>query len=147
MEAHPTDAVLQGEACGALGNLAADERNQVEVSSTGGVSAVVAAMREHKDSAGVQEKACGALGNFTAGNAENQLIVTREGGIDLVLEAMALHRKKAKVQQNASTVLQILASNFVRCMKKAQWVCDILPNHSSQDLDTPDAKRQRTSIG
>merc|ERR1712199_37669 len=111
----------------------------------GGVNAVIAAMREHKDSAGVQEKACGALGNFTAGNPDNMLMVTRSGGIDLVLEAMALHRKKSRVQKNANVILQILASNFVRCMKKAQWVCDILPNHSAPEPDTPEPKRRRSS--
>lgn len=144
MGAHPDDPGLQGEGCGALGNIAANDKSQAEVASVAGMEAILETMRKHRDVAGVQEKACGFLGNYAAGNAQNQLLVARAGGIDLVLDAMKLHRKSARVQQNATNVLQILAANFVLVMKKAQWVCDLLPSRSVESVeDTPDPKRQR----
>ncbi|GBG35148.1 Protein kinase, putative, partial [Hondaea fermentalgiana] len=112
MRKHPGSESVQNYACGALWNLAQNERNceilgqELQVGEV-----IVAAMRKHPGSESVQESACGALAKFAA-NARNCEILGQELEVGQeIVAAMHKHPGSESVQEMACVALAILADN------------------------------------
>jgi hypothetical protein len=59
MQNHSSSAIVQHYGCGALSNLTVkSERIRVAIASTGGIQAIITAMRKHSSVALVQENGC-----------------------------------------------------------------------------------------
>jgi len=111
MDAHPTSADVQKQACRALVNLAYDNTdNQVTIVVRDGLRRLFAAMDAHPTSVGVQEYACLALANLAV-NADNKVTLMARDGLRHLFAAMDAHPRSAGVQQKACSALAYLAHN------------------------------------
>ena len=101
---------VQEQCCGALGILAINDDNKVEIAKQGGIDAIIKALGMHPDHAGVQQQGCGALWTL-AYNDDNKVEIAKQGGIDAIIKALDNHPDLAGVQQNGCKALTNLASN------------------------------------
>ena len=65
MKIHSSNATVQEYGCGALRNLAVNDKNKVKISNADGKALIESAMRNYSSNAGVQEKGKAALCNLT----------------------------------------------------------------------------------
>ena len=93
----------------ALKNLAIGNATSTTlIGSSGGVAAVVAAMRTHADVVAVQEQGCHALHNLAISDDISTLIGS-SGGVAAVVAAMRAHADVAAVQEAGCMALKNLA--------------------------------------
>ena len=81
--------------------------------NTGGLDAILRAMRVMKNSVSVQARGCAALGNLALVDSMSRATIAAKGGVDLILDAMRVHSDHGPVQA---------------------WGCDALAN-LSLDVD------------
>eukprot|EP01116_Phalansterium_solitarium_P021126 TRINITY_DN6465_c0_g2_i1.p1 TRINITY_DN6465_c0_g2~~TRINITY_DN6465_c0_g2_i1.p1 ORF type:complete len:891 (+),score=109.72 TRINITY_DN6465_c0_g2_i1:269-2674(+) len=74
-----------------------------KVAGAGGIEAVVAAMKAHRDSPDVQQAACGALA--AAYSDDFRATISEAGGMDAIITALNAHRGCAAVQEAACRAL------------------------------------------
>lgn len=103
MRSFPEDAVLQGEGCGALANLAYNPANDAAITAACGIETVNEAMRTHPEVATLQQQGCYALGNLAVDNAAHCDIIGSAGGVDSVLTALHKHAMVTDVQEAVRT--------------------------------------------
>uniref|UniRef100_A0A7S2HZX5 Uncharacterized protein n=1 Tax=Helicotheca tamesis TaxID=374047 RepID=A0A7S2HZX5_9STRA len=77
--------------CYALSQWASDPYYRVVISSSGGIPAIIRAMKAHPLSADLQAVGCEALTNFTFNSVANQLQILSAGGIEILFAAMRNH--------------------------------------------------------
>lgn len=109
MKNHPGDALLQREACGALWNLAFEDKCRQNIIKKGGTELLLDSMKQFCDDIRVQAKACGALANVT--DDENHQMIVDQGGVELIISLMDKFSDDLEIQQNASCVLINLSIN------------------------------------
>eukprot|EP00961_Rhodomonas_salina_P093283 1255379-Rhodomonas_salina.1 len=84
MRANPNSAEVQEAGTHFLVNLAnANSANNIAIADSGGIEAVMDAMRGCPESLGVNEAGCLALQTFAA-NANNQIKIAGLGGVEVV---------------------------------------------------------------
>ena len=111
MRAHPKEAGVQVNACGALLTIVRGLDDGVasrrqRATEAGALEAVVAAMRAHPQEAGVQQAACGALNNTVLG-ADDGVASRRQRAAEAgALEAAVAAMREADVQQDACRALR-----------------------------------------
>ena len=111
MRAHPSDAVIQEQGCGALWGIASsDEVGRRAVMNDAGEVVVLAAMRAHPAQAGVQEQGCGALCAACATDGPMHAKVVQGGAIAAAVAALGRHGRALGVQRRACALLAILAA-------------------------------------
>jgi hypothetical protein len=91
---------VQEAACRALANLMVNAENEARLARTGGIEALISAMRAREGHAGGQEAACRAPANFSP-SAESQEEVACAGGIQALISAMRAREGHAGLQFRA----------------------------------------------
>jgi hypothetical protein len=86
--------------------------NTALIGSSGGVVAVLAAMRSHIAVAEVQEEGCNALLNLAFDNAVNTALIGSSGGVPAVLSAMQGFIDVVEVQEQACRSLSVFAADL-----------------------------------
>ena len=82
MRHHAGIANVQGEGCAVLATLSfRNAEHKKVISDGGGIDAIVAAMRTHRDTGGVQVDACKALASL-AFDAALQVEIAEKGGVE-----------------------------------------------------------------
>ena len=95
MLAHSTNAGVQKNGCAVLAGIAT-----MVGTLTGGIEAIVAAMRGHEAVVDVQTSGCRALSALTYENVDDATMA-----IDAVIAAMRAHSTVADVQEGGCTAL------------------------------------------
>ena len=100
---------VQRRGCSALSVLGWNVHNQEVIGGEGGISAVITAMRLHKDDTNVQVSACGALWSLAAGNDMNKELIRAAGGFSEIVRSMQQHDLVADIQTQGCGALRNLA--------------------------------------
>jgi len=108
MKAFPRTPGVQYNACGVLYKLTRDETICPKVVRSGGVLAILTAMRNNPDKSQVQEMACAAIAGLCKTDAA---LICRQGGIADIVAAMKTHLQVALVQEAACGAIWKLAIN------------------------------------
>jgi hypothetical protein len=109
------DPSLLREACGALWNMAFDDKTRERINEEGGTEMVMEIMKKYRENVRVLTKASGALANLVV--AENSQKIVEEGGIEMSLEMMEKNPHHLELQQNISCVLvnlSVLPSDILK---------------------------------
>lgn len=94
--------------CNVISRWATEPYYRVVITSSGGIPAIIRAMRVHSNSADLQIAGCTAFSNLCTGSVSNQKAVLSEGGLDAIRCAAKLHPNDEAVLNAARNVLRIL---------------------------------------
>lgn len=103
---------IPDKACTAIRYLCFLPENRVKVHDSGGIEAIIAAMKANIDRVGTVENALLAIGNATFESVENKSTVGRCGGITAIIEAVERHRLSERIQEHGCRVLRNLSDGF-----------------------------------
>lgn len=129
MRRHRGDVLLQQYCSGVLKNIAQTETTRAQIFKEGGVDALVAAIKVHRDSENLQQQACWALDEISA--SEN---IADKGAIGAALSAMHHYKWNAKVQQYGCGVLKNLSVTRMNIhqiakLRGIEAMLDAMQNH------------------
>ena len=140
MATHPRHAGTQGEACGALANLAIDEKNKEMFSRNKGIGMILLAMQNHMSNKYIQNYACKALYNLSF-NENNVKLIVEKGGLEHLVDMMKCHPHSPELQKKAWRLLRKICcyeNEMINCKIR---ICDVtntiisIVNHNYLDDD------------
>jgi hypothetical protein len=117
MEAIPLDGSIQGTACGALLNLAANERIVLSVAPAEvarGMRALIAALHQHLTNGDLCCCACSALRNLTLNNNENTRLMRNLGGVIAVATVMTNWPDNSKPTDAAKCLMIVVCKMYLQ---------------------------------
>ncbi|KAK3239823.1 hypothetical protein CYMTET_50280 [Cymbomonas tetramitiformis] len=119
-------AVVQEQGCRALTSIVIrSEGNKGKVVQSGGLRAVLLALRRHVRHAGVQEQSCRALKNFAA-STDVQAMLAKAGGLGAVVASLRAHPQHVGVQEQACGALVNLATTATTRVQAAVVVYAVI---------------------
>jgi len=144
--------VIQAEGCRALMGASCDEGAfKKSVKDSGGLHAIIWAMKSYPDNLKVQTSACGALGNGIYGVKENaEYVVNTLNGIDWIIAAMNKFPHDAALQFVACSVLDNLVKwdEFRDPVMQAggrRALLDAIENHKDESKDNVEILQKKAS--